>query len=109
MKPSTKQRFVALRFDYPEASVEQEILINETSVEPYIAGRLVELAHALRRLEERDLDEVASTRLLIYAAKMMATGMKPLEVCRCCLAEPLTDDPQTIEAIMEVARIYFDE
>jgi len=109
MKPSTRQRFVAMRFDYPEAEIEQEILIKETGVEPYLAGRLIELAHALRRLEDNDLDEVASTRLLIYAAKMLTAGMKPLEVCRCCLAEPLTDDPQTIDALMEVARIYFDE
>lgn len=109
MKPSTRQRFVAMRFDYPEAKLEQDILIKETGVEPYLAGRLIELAHALRRLEDNDLDEVASTRLLIYAAKMLNAGMKPLEVCRCCLAEPLTDDPQTIEALMEVARIYFDE
>ncbi|NMP30612.1 CbbQ/NirQ/NorQ/GpvN family protein [Thalassotalea sp. M1531] len=109
MKPSTRQRFVAMRFDYPEAEIEQEILIKETGVEPRLAGRLIELAHALRRLEDNDLDEVASTRLLIYAAKMLKVGMKPLEVCRCCLAEPLTDDPQTIEALMEVARIYFDD
>ncbi|WP_280522513.1 CbbQ/NirQ/NorQ/GpvN family protein [Cognaticolwellia aestuarii] len=108
MKPSTRQRFVALRFGYPESQVEQDIIIKETSVEPNIAFKLVELAQALRRLEENDLDEVASTRLLIYAAKMMSSGMDPIEVCRCCLAEPLSDDLQTVNSIMEVAKIYFD-
>ena len=108
MKPSTRQRFVALRFGYPENKIEQDIIIKETGVEPSIACKLVELAQALRRLEENDLEEVASTRLLIYAAKMMSSGMNPIEVCRCCLAEPLSDDIQTVNSIMEVANIYFD-
>ncbi|WNC68373.1 CbbQ/NirQ/NorQ/GpvN family protein [Thalassotalea nanhaiensis] len=109
MKPSTKQRFVALRFDYPEKEVEQQILISEANVESHLAFTLVELAQALRRLEQNDLDEVVSTRLLIYAAKMMSSGMDPLEVCKSCLAEPLSDDPETIKALMDIARIYFDE
>ncbi|MGB1199342.1 MAG: CbbQ/NirQ/NorQ/GpvN family protein [Thalassotalea sp.] len=108
MKPSTRQRFVALRFGYPDPKIEQDIIIKETGVEPSIAFKLVELAQALRRLEENDLEEVASTRLLIYAAKMMSSGMNPIEVCRCCLAEPLSDDLQTVNSIMEVVKIYFD-
>ena len=108
MKPSTRQRFVALRFGYPESQVEQDIIIKETGVAPNIASKLVELAQALRRLEDNDLEEVASTRLLIYAAKMMSSGMNPIEVCRCCLAEPLSDDIQTVNSIMEVVKIYFD-
>ncbi len=109
MKPSTRQRFIALRFEYPEAELEQEIIIKETGVDPKIAFKLVELAQALRRLEQSDLEEVASTRLLIYAAKMMSSGMHPMDVCRCCLAEPLTDDPDTIKALMDVASVYFNE
>jgi len=109
MKPSTRQRFVALRFDYPSKALEQEIIIKETGVEANLAYTLVELAHALRRLEQHDLDEVASTRLLIYAARMIASGMNAMDVCRCCLAEPLSDDLETVNALMDVARIYFDE
>ena len=109
MKPSTRQRFVALRFDYPMPEVEQKILIKETGVDAHLAFKLVELAGALRKLEQNDLDEVASTRLLIYAARMISTGMNVLDVCRCCLAEPLSDDPQTVKALMDVAKIYFDE
>ena len=108
MKPSTRQRFVALRFEYPEMQVEQDIIIKETGVDANIAYKLVELAQALRRLEENDIDEVASTRLLIYAAKMMSSGMDPIEVCRCCLAEPLSDDIATVNSIMEVVKIYFE-
>jgi len=109
MKPSTRQRFVALRFDYPNAELEQQILIKEAGAEPHLAFKLVELAGALRRLEQNDLEEVASTRLLIYAARMIGSGMDPLQVCRCCLAEPLSDDVQTVKALMDVARIYFDQ
>jgi len=108
MKPSTRQRFVALRFNYPTPELEREILIKECNIDQHLAYKLIELATALRRLDQNDLDEVASTRLLIYAARMMSSGMPPLEVCRCCLAEPLTDDPLTVEALMDVARIYFD-
>ncbi len=109
MKPSTRQRFVALRFNYPKAALEQQIIIKETGAEPNLAFKLVELAQALRRLEQHDLDEVASTRLLIYAAKMISSGMNPIDVCRCCLAEPLSDDLETVNALMDVAKIYFDE
>jgi nitric oxide reductase NorQ protein len=109
MKPSTKQRFVALSFTYPEKEIEQQIIMSEANVDSHLAYTLVELAHALRRLEQNDLEEVVSTRLLIYAGKMMASGMNALEVCQCCLAEPLSDDPHTIKALMDVARIYFDE
>jgi len=108
MKPSTRQRFVAMRFNYPEQALERNILMKEADVDENLAYKLVELARALRRLDKNDLDEVASTRLLVYAARMMSSGMPPLEVCRCCLAEPLTDDPQTVEALMDVARIYFE-
>jgi len=109
MKPSTRQRFVALRFEYPTVELEQEILMKEAGADPHLAFKLVELAQALRRLEKNDLDEVVSTRLLIYAAKMISSGMDPIEVCRCCLAEPLSDDIDTVNALMDVARIYFDE
>jgi len=108
MKPSTRQRFVALRFDYPSAEVEQQILIKEAGADPHLAFKLVELAGALRKLEQNDLDEVASTRLLIYAARMIGSGVNVMDVCRSCLAEPLSDDPQTVNALMDVAKIYFD-
>ncbi|MFT7054123.1 MAG: nitric oxide reductase NorQ protein [Psychromonas sp.] len=107
MKASTRQRFVALRFTYPEPEIEQQIIMKESCIEAPLAKKLVDLATALRRLEN-DLDEVASTRLLIYAGKMISSGMPALDVCRCCLAEPLSDDLVTVEALMDVARLFFD-
>lgn len=108
MKASTRQRFVALRFSYPDPMLEQQIVMQESKINADLAAKLVDLAGSLRRLES-DLDEVASTRLLIYAGRMISSGMPPLEVCRCCLAEPLSDDLITVEALMEVASLYFSE
>ncbi|WP_274687490.1 CbbQ/NirQ/NorQ/GpvN family protein [Spartinivicinus poritis] len=108
MKPSTKQRFVSIRLDYPNAGIERQIVTNEANVSDGLAGRLVELATALRRLEQYDLDEVVSTRLLIYAAKMIDSGMPAHHACRACLAEPLTDDIAIVEALMDVVSIYFE-
>ncbi len=107
MKPSTRQRFVAMRFDYPEAELETRIVMQETGATPELARRLVELANALRVLKEHDLEESASTRLLVYAATLIEDGFDPLSACRAALVEPLTDDPETAEALMEVARTFF--
>ncbi|MGR5066313.1 AAA family ATPase [Photobacterium sp. DNB22_13_2] len=107
MKASTRQRFVAMRFDYPEPLLEQQILTGESQIDQLLASKLVDLAGALRRLES-DLDEVVSTRLLIYAGRMISSGMSPQEACRSCLAEPLSDDVSTVDALMDVVKLYFD-
>ena len=75
MKPSTRQRFVAMRFDYPPAAEEQRIVANEAQVDAALAAQVVKLGQALRRLEQHDLEEVASTRLLIFTARMMASNI----------------------------------
>ncbi|MFV0455414.1 MAG: CbbQ/NirQ/NorQ/GpvN family protein [Pseudomonas sp.] len=107
MKPSTRQRFVAMRFDYPSAAEEQHIVANEAQVDAELAAQIVKLGQALRRLEQHDLEEVASTRLLIFAARMIRAGMTPREACMSCLAEPLSDDPQTVAALMDVVDVHF--
>lgn len=109
MKPSTRQRFVAMRFDYPVPELESRIVVQETGVDSQLAGRLVELANALRVLKEHDLEESASTRLLVYAATLIQDGFDPLSACRAAMVEPLTDDPETAEALMEVTRTFFGE
>lgn len=107
MKPSTRQRFVAMRFDYP--SVEQEVYIvaTEAGVEQALAVQLVRLGQAIRRLENHDLEEVASTRLLIFTARMIKAGLPVRQACMACLAEPLTDDAQTVAALMDVVDVHF--
>lgn len=107
MKPSTRQRFVALRFDFPEPSLECAILQGETGVDGMLARRLVNLGTALRALKDHDLEEAVSTRLLVYAATLIRGGLAPLEACRAALVEPLTDDEETAAALMEVVDAHF--
>ncbi|WP_211829515.1 CbbQ/NirQ/NorQ/GpvN family protein [Kistimonas asteriae] len=107
MKPSTRQRFVAMRFDYPMPEQEARIVAREADIAPEQAEQLVALGNALRRLEHHDVEEAASTRLLIYAARLMVSGVTPLEACEACLVEPLSDDTETVSALMEVVRAYF--
>ena len=107
MKPSTRQRFVAVRFDFPNPELEQAVLVGETGIDEALAKRLVILANALRALKDHDLEEAASTRLLIYTATLILGGYDPLEACRAALVEPLTDDAETTAALMEVVDITF--
>lgn len=102
MKPSTRQRFVAMSFEFPAAALETEILCGETGIDRGLAGRLVALAGALRALKDHDLEEAASTRLLVYTARLVQSGMALREACVAALAEPLSDDPETIGALCEV-------
>jgi nitric oxide reductase NorQ protein len=107
MKPSTRQRFISLAFDFPEPAHEEAILVGETGVDAMVAKRLVAIAGALRALRDHDLEEVASTRLLVYAATLIKDGCDPLRACRASLVETLTDDPETAEALDEVVSATF--
>ena len=102
MKPSTRQRFVALSFDFPSPELETEVLIGESGIDAELAARLVRLARSLRALKDHDLEEAASTRLLVYAATLVRSGLPLREACHAALVEPLTDDAETLAALREV-------
>ncbi len=108
MKPSTRQRFVALSFTYPKPELEASIVIHEADVDRGIAERLVKLANALRNLTGHDLEEAASTRLLIYAARLIRSGVPTREACYATIAEPLTDDQDTLQAIRDMIDAHFE-
>jgi len=99
LKPSTRQRFVTLEFDYPEAAVEAEIVTHESGVQRATANALVDLAHRVRRLKEQGLAEGPGTRLLVSTARLIASGIPAEDACRAALAGPLTDDPDLQSAI----------
>jgi nitric oxide reductase NorQ protein len=107
MKPSTRQRFVSLRFDFPSAEREESILTGETGCDPLLAKRLVNLGNAIRGLKTIDLEEVASTRLLVYAALLIKDGLDPLEACRAALVESLSDDIEVTDGLMEIVFATF--
>ncbi len=107
LKQSTRQRFVALEFDYPKARIEQKIVANEASIDINLAQQLVKFAQMTRNLKGSGLDEGASTRLLVHAAKLIKSGIDPLPACRGCIAQALTDDPEMLSAIDELSASLF--
>jgi len=102
MKPSTRQRFSAMSFDFPDSATEVYVLLAETDIDKDMAQKLVNLANSMRALKDHDLEEAASTRLLIYTATLISSGMSITDACRAALVEPLTDDKETIDALMQV-------
>lgn len=107
LKPSTRQRFVALTFNFPPADLEQEILAQETHIHPELSKMLVMLAGNLRALEGHDLEEVPSTRLLIHAAGLMQEGLSPAQACQVAIVEALSDDPVIQEGLWEIVQSIF--
>lgn len=109
MKPSTRQRFVAISFDFPSQADEIDILLAETNIDKNIAEKLVSLVNSMRSLKESDLEEVPSTRLLIYTANLIISGMSIIDACEAGLVEPLTDDKEVTSALMEVVKAMFGD
>lgn len=102
LKPSTRQRFVALDFDFPPPETEAAIVSHESSVETDMAESLVRLAHRVRRLRDQGLAEAPSTRLLVSTARLIAGGIPARQACRAALVGPLTDDPDLVVAISDI-------
>ena len=102
LKPSTRQRFVTLEFDFPSAAAEAEIVAHESGVKRGTAQSLVELAHKVRRLKDQGLAEGPGTRLLVSAAKLIADGVSPTDACQAAFVGPLTDDPDLVSAITDL-------
>jgi nitric oxide reductase NorQ protein len=99
LKPSTRQRFTALEFAYPQAARETAIVMHESGIDHATATQLVTLAERTRRLAGDALDEGASTRMLIHAGLLMAEGMSPDTACLQAITVPLSDDPEVLEAL----------
>ena len=107
LKPSTRQRFVALTFTFPKPDLEVEILELETNIQTTLARKLVTLGGNLRALQGHDLEEVPSTRLLVHAASLIVDGLSPAEACRVALVEALSDDPVVQEGLWEITQSIF--
>ncbi|MDG1987957.1 MAG: CbbQ/NirQ/NorQ/GpvN family protein [Halieaceae bacterium] len=107
LKQSTRQRFVSLEFNYPNASLEQTIIEKETGCEAATACKLVKLGSMTRNLRGNGLDEGASTRLLINAAKLMNDDIDPAAATSTAISQALTDDEDMLQAINELCRSVF--
>jgi nitric oxide reductase NorQ protein len=102
LKPSTRQRFVALEFDFPERDREVAIVMRETGVARASAVALVELAARIRPLRDRGLAEAPSTRILVAAAHLIAMGASERDACEVAIAAPLTDDPTLLATMRDL-------
>jgi nitric oxide reductase NorQ protein len=107
LKQSTRQRFVSLEFDYPEAEKEAQIVAREGGIEPGAALKLVALAGKIRGIREQGLMEGASTRLLIHAARLMGCGVAQKEALRTAVCLPLTDDERLLETLYDLIEDLF--
>jgi len=105
LKPSTRQRFLALDFGFPPPEAEAGIVAQESGLPRDRCVPLVRLANALRDLKGQDLGEGVSTRLLVYCASLIAGGMKPAQAIRAAMIEPLTDEPDVKQALLRVVDI----
>lgn len=107
LKQSTRQRFVAIDFDYPEQQKEAEVVVREGLAAPETARQLVALGRKIRRIREQGLTEGASTRLLIYAAQLIRRGVTEREACKAAICRPLTDDQRLQETMIELIDDHF--
>jgi nitric oxide reductase NorQ protein len=109
LKDSTRQRMVAIELDFPPPDVEEKIVSHEAGVDHERAAQLVQLANAIRRLETAGLREVASTRVLIAAARLAADGVPLATAARAAIAGPLTDDPVVGAGLREMIATYLTD
>ena len=102
LKPSTRQRFVALEFDFPPASIEADIVAHEGGVDRSTAVALVTVTNRLRQLGDKGLAEVPSTRLIVATARLVASEIPIRTACRTALLGPLTDDADLLAAMHDI-------
>jgi nitric oxide reductase NorQ protein len=108
LKPSTKQRFIAINFDFPPEDIERKIIVNEVpGASPEIAHQLVAAGRKARLLKDHGLEESTSTRALVYAASMMGAGLDAVSACQVAMVNPITDDIELSEALMEIVQAHF--
>ena len=102
LKQSTRQRFVALEFTYPPVEVEVSVLQVEANVDESMARDLVTIGQKVRNLKGHGLEEGVSTRLLVYAAQLIARGIDPVTACEVAIIGPITDDHELQRSIREI-------
>ena len=105
LKPSTRQRFIALAFDYPDQNTEIEIIVNETGIDKNTAKTLVKIATKIRNLTELGLTETVSTRLLVDAANLIRAGLNKYLAIEAAILQPLSDDDEILESLKTLSQM----
>jgi nitric oxide reductase NorQ protein len=109
LKDSTRQRMVAIELDFPPPDIEEKVVATEAGVAPETASQLVRLGQAIRRVETAGLREVASTRVLIAAGRLVVEGLSVQDAARAAVAGPLTDDPIVTGGLFEMIDAYLGD
>jgi len=107
MKPSTKQRFISLEFSYPNEEIEKEIIIKESGIDEQTAIKLVSIAQEIRKLDDTDIQEAVSTRLLVYAAKLIVQGFEPYQACIHSIVQSLSDEDDVLKVLEKLISLHF--
>jgi nitric oxide reductase NorQ protein len=105
LKTSTRQRFVALEFDYPAPEQEARIIAHESQVDPARAAILARIGQRVRQLREQGLEDGVGTRALVHAGALMARGVDSRRACEVAIAQSLTEDPALRTAIRDVCEL----
>ena len=108
LKHSTRQRFVAIEFDFPDVDRETKIVAHESGLEEGMSNQLAVLGQKIRNLREHGLEEGASTRLLIYAARLIKQGISPKRACQVALTWGITDEVQIQETVDQIVSSIFE-
>jgi len=107
LKPSTRQRFVAIDFDYPEESEEAKIIQHESGVNETFSGKLAHIGQKIRNLRSHGFDEGVSTRLLVYAGQLILQGVSPRRACASAISKAISDDMAVQQAVAELVDAVF--
>ena len=107
LKPSTRQRFVTVLLNYPSAAIEAEILTELTQISADAVKRLVQLAGKVRGQPQLGLRETVSTRLLVHTSRLIQAGLHPRQAARVGIAEALTDETKTVDALQDLINLHF--
>ena len=107
LKPSTRQRFIAIDFDYPEHSEEASIIAHESGVSATFSDQLARIGQKIRNLRSHGFDEGVSTRLLVYAGQLIVQGLLPRRACDAAISKAVSDDVEVQRAISELVDAVF--
>ena len=107
LKPSTRQRFVSLEFDYPEVEAEAAIIAHESGVEADQAERLAVIGERVRNLKQHGFEEGVSTRLLIYAGELMQRDIDPRRACEIAIVQAVSDDANVQSAVADIVDVIW--
>ncbi len=104
LKPSTRQRFISIEFDYPNEEEETAVIQHESGVNEDCARSLALVAIKVRNLRHHGFDEGVSTRLLVYAGQLIKSGISPSRACDVAISTAVTDDKDVQQAIAEIVK-----